>query len=65
MFSVKYWVRATEEFPVVSEDDMLLKSIDESSESRGSPRPMRICTAKASGISRESVKSGCAREWGG
>src|SRR5215471_6728283 len=26
---------------------------------------MRICTAKASGISRESVKSGCAREWGG
>src|SRR5664280_1003711 len=26
---------------------------------------MRMCTAKASGISRESVKSGCAREWGG
>src|SRR5262245_24343599 len=26
---------------------------------------MRICTAKASGISRETVKSGCAREWGG
>src|SRR5262245_1761404 len=26
---------------------------------------MRICTARASGISRESVKSGCAREWGG
>src|ERR1022692_453854 len=23
------------------------------------------CTAKASGISRETVKSGCAREWGG
>src|SRR5215467_4829625 len=26
---------------------------------------MQICTAKASGISRESVKSGCAREWSG
>src|SRR5712691_8371028 len=26
---------------------------------------MRICTAKASGISRETVKSRCAREWGG
>jgi hypothetical protein len=33
--------------------------------SRGSPRHMRICTAKASGISRETVKSRCAREWGG
>ena len=28
----KYWVRAAEEFPVVSEDDMLRKSIDEGSE---------------------------------
>ena len=26
---------------------------------------LRICTAKASRISREAVKSGCAREWGG
>src|SRR6202035_2674097 len=26
---------------------------------------MQICTAKASGISRQAVKSGCAREWGG
>src|SRR5215471_3463094 len=26
---------------------------------------MSICTAKASGISRETVKSRCAREWGG
>src|SRR4029434_5689248 len=26
---------------------------------------MRICTAKASPISRETVKWGCAREWGG
>ena len=33
--------------------------------SRGSPRHMRICTAKASGINREAAKSGCAREWGG
>ena len=31
-FSVKYWVYAAEEFPVVSEDDMLRKSTDESSE---------------------------------
>ena len=29
---MKHWVRATEEFPVVSEDDMLRKSINESSE---------------------------------
>ena len=33
--------------------------------SRGSPRHMEVCTARASGISRETVKSGCAREWGG
>ena len=26
---------------------------------------MRICTAKASRISRHAAKSGCAREWGG
>src|SRR5580692_6408807 len=30
-----------------------------------SSRHMRICTAKASRISRQTVKSGCAREWGG
>jgi len=30
---------------------------------QGSPRRKR--TARASGISRKSVKSGCAREWGG
>lgn len=29
---MKYWVGAAEEFPVVSEDDMLRKSINESSE---------------------------------
>jgi hypothetical protein len=45
---------------------MLRMTINESSEpSRGSPRHMSICTARASGISRETVKSGCAREWGG
>jgi hypothetical protein len=32
VFSVKYWVYAAEKFPVVTEDDMLRKSIDESSE---------------------------------
>jgi hypothetical protein len=30
--SVKHWVKAAEEFPVVTEDDMLRKSINESSE---------------------------------
>ena len=29
---MKNWVRAAEEFPVVSEDDMLRKTISESSE---------------------------------
>ena len=33
--------------------------------SRGSPRPRQVGTAKASRISRETVKSGGAREWGG
>ena len=33
--------------------------------SRGSLRHMRMCKAKASRISRDTVKSGCAREWGG
>ena len=32
MSSVKYWVSAAEEFPVVPEGDMLRKSINESSE---------------------------------
>ena len=51
---------------MVSEGDMLRKSVDESSEPVvGSPRPMQIGTAKASGISRETGKSGCACEWGG
>ena len=29
---MKHWVRAAEEFPVVSEDDMLRKTVNESSE---------------------------------
>ena len=29
---MKHWVEATEKFPVVTEDDMLRKSIGESSE---------------------------------
>ena len=32
VFSAKHWVEAAEKFPVVTEDDMLRKSIDESSE---------------------------------
>jgi hypothetical protein len=32
VFPVKNWVRATGKFPVVSEDDMLRKTINESSE---------------------------------
>jgi hypothetical protein len=32
VFPVKYWVRATGKFPVVSEGDMLRKTINESSE---------------------------------
>jgi hypothetical protein len=62
----KYWVSATGKFPVVSEDDMLRKTINESSE----PVVGRLgiagtCTAKASRISRHAAKSGCARNWGG
>src|SRR5260370_14330425 len=45
---------------------MLRKSINESSEPvAGRLGICGICTAKASRISRETVKSGCAREWGG
>jgi hypothetical protein len=62
---VKYSVQAAEEFPVVVEDDMLRKSIDESSE----PLVDCLClyksgTAKISGINRAAAKSGCACEWG-
>jgi hypothetical protein len=63
---VKYWVSATGEFPVVSEDDMLRKTINESSEPVvGRLGRVGTCTAKASRISRSAAKSGCARNWGG
>ena len=61
---MKHWVRAAEEFPVVSEGDMLRKSINESSE----PVVGGLggnATARTPGISRESVKSRCACTWGG
>ena len=63
---VKYWVRAAGKFPVVSEDDMLRKTINESSE----PVEGRLgiggrCTAKAPRISRFAAKSRCAHNWGG
>ena len=62
---MKHWVEAAEKFPVVSEGDMLRKTINESSEPVVGRLGMSICTARASGISRETVKSGCAHEWGG
>ena len=63
---MKYWVSATGKFPVVSEDDMLRKTVNESSEPVvGRLGIVGICTAKASRISRSAAKSGCARNWGG
>jgi hypothetical protein len=65
-FPVKYWVSATGKFPVVSEDDMLRKTINESSEPVvGRLGIVGTCTAKVSRISRRAAKSGCARNWGG
>jgi hypothetical protein len=57
--SVKYWVWTAEGFPVVEEDDMLSKNIDESSEPVEGrlARHMYICTAKASRISCNAAKS--------
>jgi hypothetical protein len=63
---VKYWVQAAEEFPVVVEDDMLRKSIDESSEPLvGRLGLCKSGTAKISRINRAAAKSGYAGEWGG
>ena len=63
---MKYWVQAAEEFPVVVEDDMLRKSIDESSEPLvGRLGLCKSGTAKISRINRAAAKSGCAGEWGG
>jgi hypothetical protein len=51
---------------VVSEDDMLRKSINESSEPVvGCLGMLTACTAMAFRISRETVKSECAGNWGG
>ena len=62
---MKHWVQAAEEFPVVVEDDMLRKSIDESSEPLvGCLDRQQFGTAKASCINRRAAKSGCAGEWG-
>jgi hypothetical protein len=58
------WVLAAEELPVVAEDDM---SIENSQRKRGTSggSPRQKCTARASRISRNAVKSGCAHQWGG
>ena len=62
---MKHWVQAAEEFPVVVEDDMLRKSIDESSEPLVGRLGLRKSgTAKISRINRHAAKSGCAGEWG-
>jgi hypothetical protein len=62
---VKYRVQAAEEFPVVVEDDMLGKSIDESSEALvGRLGLYKSGTARISRINRVAAKSGYAREWG-
>ena len=63
---MKHWVKAAEEFPVVVEDDMLRKSIDESSEPLvGRLGLCQSGTAKISRINRHAAKSGYAGEWGG
>ena len=62
---MKYWARATGKFPVVSEGDMLRKSINESSEPLvGSLGRFQFGTARTSRINRRAAKSGCAGEWG-
>ena len=63
---MKHWVKATGEFPVVVEGDMLRKTINESSEPLvGSLGREKTGTARASRINRRAAKSGCAGEWGG
>ena len=63
---MKYWAFAAGEFPVVSEDDMLQKSINESSEPVvGCLGMFQACTAMAFRINRETAKSECACNWGG
>ena len=61
--SVKHWAHATDGVSGVIEDDMMTKSRQRKlGTTRGQPRRTR--TAKASRISRQAVKSRCAREWG-
>ena len=63
---MKHWVQAAEEFPVVVEDDMLRKSIDESAEPLvGRLGLCKSGTARISRINRDAAKSGYAGEWGG
>jgi hypothetical protein len=58
------WVQAVGGVPGVRDDDMPRKNSQRKhGTTRGSPRRSR--TAKASRISRQSVKSRCACEWGG
>jgi hypothetical protein len=52
------------DLPGVVEDGMSRRTGSESVEPLGG-RLGVVCTAKASGISRTAVKSGCACEWGG
>ena len=52
------------DLPGVVEDGMLGRKGSESVEPLEG-RLGAVCTAKASGISRKAVKSGCACEWGG
>ena len=59
-----YWTHSILELPGVREGGMSGRNWQRKpGTTRGSPRRSR--TAKASRISRQSVKSRCAREWGG
>ena len=63
---MKYWVRAAEEFPVVSEDDRLRKTINESSEPVvGRLGIVEHAQRRHLCINRSAAKSRCARNWGG
>ena len=58
-------MHATDELPVVPEDDMSRKQANESTDPlMGCLGAGRLRTAKAARISRCAVKSSCASEWG-
>src|SRR5665811_2311739 len=60
----KFWIETMTELPGVKEDGMSGRNVQRKlGTTRGSPRRSR--TAKASRISRFTVKSRCACEWGG